>query len=506
MHHQPLIESRSHYPGYSFTFVDLFAGMGGFKLALSRNGGQCVGFSEINQDAIQVYCDNFGIDPSLNLGDIRHIKNLPPHDFLTAGVPCQSWSIAGKNLGFDDDRGQLWNDTLYLLQKSQPKAFLFENVKGLGDPRNHQALNYILGKIRTAGYYAHYWVINSFDYGVPQNRLRIYIIGFQNQDYFQRFILPQPQSQPPCLGEVLGLSDSPLPKHSIIQGDLFGYNYSPKAMSLSHTNGFNDYFLFNDLRNGHSTIHSWDIIPTNDRQKFLCLLLLKNRRKSAYGKLDGNPLSLQHFQDFDSSIDQQDLDDLVALGIFAPEEYCFGVSKTQDQPLTGAEKEILSFERDGLLEIDDLKTSKLLKLKKIPILPTLAHLKEKQIIHCLEVRYDFKNTKISTGLFGVNRVFLPNSKIFPTLVASDAHDFIALETIVANNHEDFKRQFLDRIYKPKKFRKITQEEACLIQGFPRDFQLPSARGRWMKLLGNSVAVPVVEQLCRAIVATGVFAS
>jgi DNA (cytosine-5)-methyltransferase 1 len=79
---------------------------------------------------------------------------LPQHDILTAGVPCQSWLIAGKNLGFDDDRGQLWNDTIYLLNQSRLKAFIFENVKGLADPRNGDALFYILKRIKDAGYFA----------------------------------------------------------------------------------------------------------------------------------------------------------------------------------------------------------------------------------------------------------------------------------------------------------------------------------------------------------------
>ena len=79
---------------------------------------------------------NTGESAEANFGDITGIKSLPAHDLLTAGVPCQSWSIAGKNLGFDDDRGQLWNDTIYLLNQSRPKAFIFENVKGLVDPRN----------------------------------------------------------------------------------------------------------------------------------------------------------------------------------------------------------------------------------------------------------------------------------------------------------------------------------------------------------------------------------
>ncbi|MEZ5449773.1 MAG: DNA (cytosine-5-)-methyltransferase [Thiolinea sp.] len=118
----------------TFTFIDLFAGIGGFRLALDKLGGKCLHFSEIHSDAINTYCANFKEDSSLNLGDITKVKQLPPHDILTAGVPCQSWSIAGKNLGFDDDRGQLWNDTLYLLNQSRPKAFIFENVT-FGRPR-----------------------------------------------------------------------------------------------------------------------------------------------------------------------------------------------------------------------------------------------------------------------------------------------------------------------------------------------------------------------------------
>ena len=119
-------------------------------------------------------------------------------------------------------------------------------------------------------------------------------------------------------------------------------------------------------------------------------------------------------------------------------------------------------------------------------------------------RYDFKNGKISTGLFGVNRIFLPTSHIFPTLVASDTNDFVALKSIQATNQIEFKHKFIQEIYQPGHFRKISQGEACLIQGFPKNFKLPQSRTKWMKLLGNSVSVPVVDQLCQAIINTGVF--
>jgi DNA (cytosine-5)-methyltransferase 1 len=347
-------------------------------------------------------------------------------------------------------------------------------------------------------------VINSFDYGVPQNRIRIYIIGFREKKYLQRFILPNPCNKKLKLGDILDIEARKSTPKKIVQMDLFGNIVESKTMSLSNTNGFNDYFLFNDLRNGHTTIHSWDIIDTTQRQKDICLLLLKNRRKSAYGELDGNPLSLLHFQSLDPSIKQDEIDKLVQLEILKSEEYSFVVNQYNTDYLTNDEKLLLSFTIDQQIIIDNLNSQKVFKLEKISIEKTIKSLKDKNIIECNEIRYDFKNTKISTGLFGVNRIFFPNSDIFPTLVASDTNDFIALKTIEVLNHDDFKNKFIKEIYKSKKFRKITKSEACLIQGFPKDFRLPEPRSRWMKLLGNSVSVPVIDKLCKAIVETGVF--
>lgn len=488
-----------------FTFVDLFAGIGGFRLALTRQGGYCLGFSEIDKDAISTYCKNFGEISEHNFGDIRKIVELPPHDLLTAGVPCQSWSIAGKNLGFDDDRGQLWNDTIYLLQKFQPKSFIFENVKGLVDPRNRKSLSYILERIAKAGYYADFYVINSFDYGVLQHRIRMYIIGFRNQEHFYRFQLPHPIKTKQTLGDLLGIKFK-LPDNMIWeQKNLFGDDViSSQGMSLSSRQGFNDYFLFNDLRNGHTTIHSWDIIETTERQKDICSLLLKNRRKSHYGKLDGNPLSLKHFQMLDSTITQDELSELVELGILNPEEYLFNVENHDGLEFTEEEKTLLENSDNGKLVIDDLKVSRSIKQKEIAIFKTLKNLKAKGIISCQEIRYDFKNTKISTGLFGVSRIFLPSSYVFPTLVSSDTNDYIALEDIKPTNFSDYKQNFIETIYKPGKYRKISKAEACLMQGFPENFILPESRIRWMKLIGNSVSVPVIAHLCKAIIDTGVF--
>ena len=490
----------------NFTFIDLFSGIGGFRLALNNLGGNCLNFSEINKDAIDAYCTNFEEETTYNLGDITKIKALPKHDLMTAGVPCQSWSIAGRNLGFDDDRGQLWNDTIYLLNQAKPKAFIFENVKGLVDPRNQDALSYILERVRAAGYHANYYVLNSFDYGVPQNRVRIYIVGFLEKTFHDKFQIAAPIKDKIRLSDVL--SDVKMIDSQCFtldnQKDLFGQTVMPRNMGLSNNKGFNDYFLFNDLRNGHSTIHSWDILETTEFQKTICYLLLKNRRKSAYGDLDGNPLSLLHFKALDSSITLSDLEELVKMGILKEEEYAFSIIGEDLDNLDAAETAVLECAMGADLNIDVVKNNRQLKLDKRPIFKIIDSLKRKNSITCIEKRYDFKNTKISTGLYGVNRIFLPSSNIFPTLVASDSNDFVALEDINADNAEAYKIDFLNNIYRKGKYRKITKEEACQMQGFPQDFMLPTSRSRWIKLLGNSVSVPVVQMLGKTIMATGVF--
>lgn len=333
--------------------------------------------------------------------------------------------------------------------------------------------------------------------------VRIYIIGFRDKKCFDKFKLPKPSENKTNLADILKVD---LPKKEVIKlpKDLFGNPIIPKNMSLSSKNGRNDYFLFNDLRNGATTIHSWDIVDTTQRQKEICLLLLSNRRKKKYGKLDGNPLSLKHFQSLDKFITQKELDELVELRIFKPEEYKYKITNVLSDDLTIEEQEILAQNKNDILIIDELKTNRNLKVKRIKVLQTIQNLKEKNAIECVEIRYDFKNTKISSGLFGLCRIFLPTSDVFPTLVASDTNDFVTLETLQAKDDKEYRAKFLEKVFSPKNYRKITKSEACEIQGFPSDFKLPNARARWMKLIGNSVSVPVIDILCKSIIKTGAF--
>lgn len=478
-----------------FTFIDLFAGIGGFRIALSNAGGTCLGFSEIAPDAIKSYCTNYNEPETSNFGDITKLKTLPEHDFMTAGVPCQSWSIAGKKLGFDDDRGQLWNDTLYLLNKVKPKAFIFENVKGLADPRNSAALDYIMSRIKEAGYYAEKYILNAYDYGVPQTRIRIYIIGFREEKYHRRFRLPDT-----CPGAVrlCDILDGAVAQtHAPTSGNKARWSLS------CNDQGFNDYFLFNDIRNGSTTIHTWDIEDTTKREKHICYLLLSNRRKKEYGPLDGNPLSIKHFKGLDTTIKKSELDALVEKGILRNVPYLYKVNGANFE-LSEAEQLVLSFEKCSHLNIDELKMQKIFRIKGIGIVDTIEKLEARGVVACIEVRYDFKHARISSGISGINRIFLKTSKIYPTMVASDTNDYIATEDIEAATIEELKEQFMEKIFRPHNFRQITKSEACRIQGFPENFVLPEARPRWMKLIGNSIAVSLVKRIAQSVVNTGVF--
>ncbi|MDE6445114.1 MAG: DNA (cytosine-5-)-methyltransferase [Muribaculaceae bacterium] len=485
-----------------FTFIDLFAGIGGFRMALEQHGGQCLGFSEIAPDAINAYCDNYHEDPSTNLGDITKLQQLPTHDFLTGGVPCQSWSIAGRNLGFDDSRGQLWNDALFLLKTSKPKVFIFENVKGLADPRNADALKYIMDSIRKAGYQAQWYLLNAYDYGVIQNRVRIYIIGFKEKKYADRFRLPQTCGGENTLGTFLIGGNSRVEVND---------PRKPYGQSISvNEYGQNDYFLFNDLRSGDTTIHSWDLINTTEKEKQICNLILKNRRKRTYGPLDGNPLSIAHLKQLDASISQEDVDSLISKGILKEEKYLYKIELSTDMgtPSYSEEDETArTFINDfngKIINVDNLKMLRETRVKRIRVVSLLKKLEERGEAKCIEVRYDFKNTKISTGLNGINRIFLPSSKVYPTLVASDSNDFVSDIDISGATVKEYKRNFMEKVYLVGKYRRISKEEACRIQGFPPDFHLPPSRARWMKLIGNSVAVNLIGKLTAQIIATGVF--
>lgn len=158
---------------------DLFSGCGGFRLAAEQNGFESVGYSEINKYAIEFYNNVF--EGEINYGDATKIETgtLPDFDLLCAGFPCQSFSIAGKRQGFNDTRGTMFFEVLRVLKDKRPRYFILENVKGLLSHDNGQTFKTILKSLTDLGFYAIEWsVLNSRYFGVPQNRERIFIVGY----------------------------------------------------------------------------------------------------------------------------------------------------------------------------------------------------------------------------------------------------------------------------------------------------------------------------------------
>lgn len=168
---------------YKFTFIDLFAGIGGVRIAFSRVGGKCVFSSEIDEHCQKMYENYFGEKPS---GDITKIdaKNIPDHDILTGGFPCQAFSIIGGRRGFADTRGTLFFDIERVLQEKRPKAFLLENVRNLIVHDQGRTFTVIKNRLEALGYFVHFKVLNGLDFGVPQKRERIIIVGFQKNHPF----------------------------------------------------------------------------------------------------------------------------------------------------------------------------------------------------------------------------------------------------------------------------------------------------------------------------------
>jgi len=181
-------------------FIDLFAGIGGFHLAAANAGLKCVFASEIDEAAQNVYQRNFSIRPH---GDITKInaKSIPEHDLLCAGFPCQPFSIIGSRQGFQDARGTLFFDIARILHEKRPAAFILENVKQLVTTDGGRVMAKILEMLEGMGYDVDYRILNALDYGLPQKRERVLIVG--RMDGLGRFSWPESKKTRKPLSEIL---------------------------------------------------------------------------------------------------------------------------------------------------------------------------------------------------------------------------------------------------------------------------------------------------------------
>ena len=228
-----------------FKFIDLFAGIGGFHLALNKLNGECVFASEWDKECQKVYEKNFKIKP---FGDITKIdeKDIPKHDVLCAGFPCQAFSISGKRLGFKDTRGTLFFDVARIVKHHQPKLILLENVKNFLTHDNGNTISVVKKTLEELNYNVFYKVLNSSNFGIPQKRERIYIVGFNRELKIDEFKFPSNQNIFVSLKDyllpdkltkelILNRNDIQLTKNKKLQKDIFG-NYPQKPISLGQVN------------------------------------------------------------------------------------------------------------------------------------------------------------------------------------------------------------------------------------------------------------------------------
>ena len=256
----------------AFTFIDLFAGIGGIRLPFQELGGKCVFSSEIDKHAQKTYFSNYGEYPS---GDITQISasDIPDHDVLLAGFPCQAFSQAGLKKGFYDTRGTMFFEIQRILVEKRPKMFLLENVKRLKTDKKGQTFQ-IIYDILTGNYKGslsldsdipmteqarealsqklNYWVdfkvLRATDFGIPQNRERIFIVGF-NKDYFDKvrdfrdiFSFPKPTNEISCVGDVLDEIDIDDTQFTL-SDNLWKGHQKRKLQHINKGNGFG-YSLF----------------------------------------------------------------------------------------------------------------------------------------------------------------------------------------------------------------------------------------------------------------------
>lgn len=424
-------------------FIDLFAGMGGFRLGFENAckslglNSVCVFSSEIKPYAIRVYEDNF--KGHKVQGDITKIpsKEIPDFDVLLAGFPCQAFSSAGKRQGFLDTRGTLFFEVERILKEKKPKAFILENVEGLvtHDRNNKDApigntLKTILKITEELGYFVSWKVLNGVDFGIPQNRKRIFIIGSLSSETPLNFV----KSKKPTLKLILE-KNKPLLEGKMI--DLLLKNYQ-----ISELYGKS----VKDKRGGKNNIHSWDIGLKGEitaEQKKLLGLIMRARRNKKWAELkgiawmDGMPLTTDEIRTF--------------------------------YPLQNLEEMLSDLANKNYLKLEHPKDL-------VEYLDDKGRVRTKrEYREDLEKGYNIVAGKLS---YEINKILDPND-IAPTLVATD----------------------LDRIVVPDNngLRQLSPIEKKRLFGFPDDFILEAKPKEIFDLFGNTVIVPVVEEVSKRLI-------
>ncbi len=306
-------------------FIDLFAGIGGIRLGFEnvcQKFGlktECVFSSEIDKNACASYELNFGYNP---FSDVTKVEKLPPFDFMLAGFPCQSFSYAGKRRGFGETRGTLFFEVERLLTKYKPKGFLLENVRGLTTHDQGRTFETIIQSLKNIGYSVDHFLLNSSNFDVPQNRVRIYIVGILNapinmtlqsdlgapdsHKFKERNDQLSIFSEPKTSKVVKDILENDVPEKYECTEEFMSKLRKVVGDDLSKLHGYR----LIDYRGGQS-IHSWELgikgQCTKAEIEFLNLLI-GNRRKKTFGThQDGKSLTLDQIKTFYQKKDLEDI-------------------------------------------------------------------------------------------------------------------------------------------------------------------------------------------------------
>jgi len=427
-------------------FVDLFAGIGGFRLGFEQAceslgiPARCVFTSEIKPSAIETYKANF--HGAEICGDITKIQAslIPDFDVLLAGFPCQAFSTAGKREGFADTRGTLFFEIERILEERRPTALILENVEGLvthdradGLKSTGRTLQVILNSLNNLGYSVTWKVLSASDFGVPQNRRRIFIVGVLGTVVSLEGFEPTVCKLADVLLEGLPPSESRIAK--LLQKNFNREQLQGKAVK--------------DKRGGDDNIHSWDIGlkgRATKQQKQLLSAILRARRNKKWAEdkgitwMDGMPLTLAEIRTFfDVPNLKKILDDLVKKGY-------------------------LSFEHPkDLVPLRNSGTSRMVREAKTSS----------------PKGYNIVTGKLS---FEISKILHPDG-LCPTLVATDS-------ARIAVSDRDGLRPLHD-------------VELLRLSGFPDDFKLVGTQSEKYDLIGNTVIVKVVQAIAERVVGASV---
>ena len=425
-------------------FIDLFAGIGGIRLGLElaiKAAGyksKCVFTSEIKNHAVKILKQNHPKDKIT--GDITKVdaKSIPDFDILCGGFPCQAFSSAGKGDGFADTRGTLFFDVERIILEKNPKGFILENVEGLVGHDGGNTLDVILGNLRAAKYKVSYNVLNSVDFGIPQERKRIYIVGIKENLCSEEISLENFPHTHKNLGSILE-SGKPTSDSEFVSLLLKKYTIEELAGKA-----------IKDKRGGSANIHSWDLEikgSVSDEEKKLLNLLLTERRKKKWAEIigikwmDGMPLTKEQIETFYENDDLQNmLDDL-------------------------SEKGYVKFEhpKKQITEEHTAPNGKLVKTYR-------------RVYDTSKPKgYNIVAGKLS---FEVGKILSPK-EVAPTLVATD----------------------MQHLFVPdgNGLRTFTLREGLRLFGYPESFKFDIDKPDGFDLLGNTVAVPVIKAVAKRLI-------